>query len=68
MKILDTISQSKLKFSFILLMILVFYNFLRRKKKQFISKKVLLKNVSERIILKTLRQIKLKRFETWEGM
>ena len=68
MEILDTILQSKLKFSFILLMILVFYNFLRRKKKQFISKKVLLKNVSERIILKTLRQIKLKRFETWEGM
>jgi len=50
MEILDTILQSKLKFSFILLMILVFiifsYKFLvifLKEKKQFISKKVLLK-------------------------
>ena len=46
MEILDTILQSKLKFSFILLMILVFYiiiiisflKFTYKKKKQFLSK------------------------------
>jgi len=44
MEILGTILQSKLVFSFFLLMILVSYNFLRRKKK-FISKQILPKTI-----------------------